>query len=372
MCLDVLEISLHSTFLGIVIKAFYCLAGCPSITPLLPALKSPTRGIHIDFVMSEPDLSSLKSPPACSAWNPSIPNGFGYRPSLAAGIVFTILFSCTLALHLWQTARHRKFWLGAAFSIGALGEVIGWAARVAAYPCPYSTQLMEMQLAALIMGMLQCGLDSYLLLDLRKDIEVLTMPNTAPAFTAAGIYGILTLVIPVVGRDKSLLSPRLYLIIFMIVDFFSGALQAIGGGLTGAAFGQGSDVRPGTYTMVAGVVWQLVSTCVFATLFELVILRARHIIWGNPYLLRAFAATMLAVTCMVIRGVYRSMELIQGWRGYLFTHERFALVLDAAMMFIAAVVFNLWNPGFLIPRAARYEEEAKERVEVEGMTQPDV
>lgn len=163
--MNVLEISLHSTFLATGIKPLFRLVGGHL---LHPALISATLEIYIDSVMSEPNLSNLKSPPACSAWNPSIPNGFGYRPSLAAGIVFTILFSCTLALHLWQTARQRNFWLGAAFSIGALGEVIGWGARVAAYPCPYSTQLMEMQLAALIMGKLQSGLDSYLLVNFTR------------------------------------------------------------------------------------------------------------------------------------------------------------------------------------------------------------
>ncbi|KAJ5574313.1 uncharacterized protein N7459_008740 [Penicillium hispanicum] len=276
--------------------------------------------------MSEAKLTNSH---ICTSYQSSIPNGFGYRPSLVAGIIFTAIFLGTLCLHAWQTTLHRRFWLGAAFCIGAFGELAGWIARLAAYPCPYSGRLMEMQLAALIM---------------------------APAFTTAGIYGILTLVIPIIGRDKSPLRPRLYLIIFMIVDFFSGSLQAIGGGLAASSMAEDADTRPGTYTMVAGVVWQLVSTCVFATLLEVVILRARHTIWGNPYLMRLFAATMLSVTCMVIRGVYRSMELIQGWRGYLFTHERFAIALDGVMMFISLVVFNVWNPGLLVQGAARYEE----------------
>lgn len=91
--------------------------------------------------------------PACAAWDTSIPNAFGYRPSLVAGVAFTVLFSLSLVLHVWQTFQHKTYWLGAAFSLGALGEVIGWGARLAANPCPYSGQLMEMQLAALIMGM---------------------------------------------------------------------------------------------------------------------------------------------------------------------------------------------------------------------------
>ncbi|KAH1656061.1 hypothetical protein KXX15_006023 [Aspergillus fumigatus] len=92
----------------------------------------------------------------------------------------------------------------------------------------------------------------------------------SPAFTTAGIYGVLGLMIPIIGQDKSPLQPNLYLIIFMMVDFFSLLLQAVGGGLAGAAFSQNSSPWPGTYTMVAGIIWQLVSTCVFATLVEYV------------------------------------------------------------------------------------------------------
>jgi hypothetical protein len=108
----------------------------------------------------------------------------------------------------------------------------------------------------------------------------------------------------------------------MTVDFFSGTLQAVGGGIAGAAFNQNTDVWPGTCTMAAGIVWQFVSTCVFATLLELVISRAANDILRNRPLRCVSVATTLAVTCMVIRGVYRSIELMQGWRGYLFTHEK--------------------------------------------------
>ncbi|KAJ5089188.1 RTA1 domain protein [Penicillium argentinense] len=121
------------------------------------------------------------------------------------------------------------------------GQLIGWAARLAANLCPYSTPLMDMQIAVLII---------------------------APAFTTAGIYGILTLVVPIVGRDKSLLRPRQDLIIFMLVDFFSGSLQAMGGGLAASAFGQNKDPEPGTYTMLAGIAAQLAGTAILSLFFE--------------------------------------------------------------------------------------------------------
>lgn len=51
---------------------------------------------------------------------------------------------------------------------------------------------------------------------------------------------------------------------------------------------------------------------------------------------------------MVARGVYRSMELMNGWRGYLFAHDLYEIILDAALMFIASLVLCVWNPAFLI------------------------
>ncbi|PKX97538.1 putative RTA1 domain protein [Aspergillus novofumigatus IBT 16806] len=177
----------------------------------------------------------MEKTPDCLPYSPNIPTPFGYRPSLVAGIIFMILFLGVTIVHVWQAFRHRNIWLGLAFSLGAFGEFVGWLGRTVAYRCPYSVKLLEMQLAALIM---------------------------------AGIYGVLSLMIPIIGQDKSPLRPNLYLIIFMTVDFFSLLLQAVGGGIAGAAFSQNTSPWPGTYTMVAGIIWQLVSTCVFATLLE--------------------------------------------------------------------------------------------------------
>jgi hypothetical protein len=78
------------------------------------------------------------------------------------------------------------------------------------------------------------------------------------------------------------------------LDFFSLLLQAIGGGLASAAFSQNTDPRPGTCTMVAGIIWQLASTCVFATLMEIVIFRAAREICVNGPLVVLCSVTMLS------------------------------------------------------------------------------
>jgi hypothetical protein len=69
-------------------------------------------------------------------------------------------------------------------------------------------------------------------------------------------------------------------------------------------------------------------------------------------------------------GIYRSIELVQGWTGYLITHreyhsssgrtrlthpvEIYQNVLDGIPMFIAVAIFNVFNPGYLLPKKAKW------------------
>jgi hypothetical protein len=141
----------------------------------------------------------------------------------------------------------------------------------------------------------------------------------------------------------------------MNVDCLSLSLQATGGGLAGAAFAKGESPWTGTYIMVAGIISQLVSTCVFSALLGLVLYRSRLIIQKSPSLKRITLSMVITVTCMIARGIYRSIELSDGWRGYLFTHQIYAIILDALLMFIASFTLNVLNPAALVGDLRRYE-----------------
>lgn len=130
--------------------------------------------------------------------------------------------------------------------------------------------------------------------------------------------------------------------------------------MAGAAFSKKQDTSTATTIMVTGIIFQLASTCVFATLYELVLYRGREVLIRNRPLLILSSATLLSVTCMVIRGIYRSMELLQGWRGYLATNERFAIALEGTLMAISLITFNIFNPERLI-REARVVAENENR-----------
>lgn len=117
----------------------------------------------------------------------------------------------------------------------------------------------------------------------------------------------------------------------------------------------------GTHVMVAGIVFQLVSMIVYSALtlhFVLRASRARRDRAG-PADLRAASgpgalglrpvkvlcwAIGLASLAIIIRGIYRTVELAEGWNGYALSTEVFTFVLDVSCPFFRS------NPGRLSGR----------------------
>jgi len=171
----------------------------------------------------------------------------------------------------------------------------------------------------------------------------------APVFFSAAAYITLGALIRIVGRSSSILSPRMYVIIFSTADVVSLVIQAIGGGSASVASNRGTNTTPGTNTMVAGILFQLATMVVFVG-FMLDFLR-RAIRMEKPgNTNRVILAMSLSILTIFIRSIYRSIELLQGWKGYLITHERYFVALDAAMMVIACGVYNVVDPAVLLPK----------------------
>ncbi|RHZ74479.1 hypothetical protein CDV55_108722 [Aspergillus turcosus] len=250
---------------------------------------------------------------------------YGYQPSLAAGIVFCTLFGLSMILHTVQFAWKRTWWC-CVFSIGCLTEVLGWAARTWSAQCPYNMTAFLMQISTLII---------------------------APTFFTAGIYVLLGRFIALLGRDSSVLSPSLYLWIFVTCDIISLVVQAIGGGMASAATNHpNGNTAPGTHIMVAGIVFQMASITVFVVLaadFVRRTLRRRLLQSMTGSIVPLFGAMIFSVVCIYVRSIYRTIELSEGWSGYLITTERYFIALDGAMMVAAVVVFNIFHPGWLMP-----------------------
>ncbi|KAL7815094.1 RTA1 like domain-containing protein [Trichoderma gracile] len=255
---------------------------------------------------------------------PEIRNDYGYRPSLGAGIAFDVLFGLTLIGHAIQALRFRR-WTSFTFAIGALTEAIGWAGRTWNAKCPYNHDAFLMQITTLII---------------------------APTFFAAGLYILLGTLIKQLGPQTSSISPSSYAIIFCTCDVISLVVQAVGGALAAKATVElNGDTTTGTHIMVAGIAFQLFTMTIFAVLVFDFLRRARRLVMMRPTKL-ALIALFVAFLMIYIRSIYRTVELAEGWTGFLITHEGYFIGLDAILMVIAAVVFLILDPAVLLRNQA--------------------
>lgn len=112
------------------------------------------------------------------------------------------------------------------------------------------------------------------------------------------------------------------------------------------------NTAPGTHVMVAGIVFQLFSITVFvvcAADFIRRTVRRRLLQQLTGSVIPLLGAMVLSVLCIYVRSIYRTIELSQGWSGYLITREKYFIALDGAMMVVAVAVFNVLHPGWLLP-----------------------
>lgn len=115
------------------------------------------------------------------------------------------------------------------------------------------------------------------------------------------------------------------------------------------------NTDPGTNTMVAGIVFQLASMSVFVALAIDFLVRSTRrgmLKSGKQSSIPILSAMTLSLLCIYLRSIYRTIELVQGWTGYLITHEQYFIGLDGAMMVIAVGIFNFIHPARFLPRSS--------------------
>jgi hypothetical protein len=188
----------------------------------------------------------------CHSLIRGINTSYDYVPTLGAGIAFCALFGLSLLGHFVQFIRKRQ-WTSCAFAVGALGipnslskiahaiprrvctllipiklvETIGWAGRTWSSECPYNNDAFLMQITTLII---------------------------APTFITAGLYVILGALINRLGRQSSVLGPRMYAIVFLTCDVIALIIQAVGGAMASTESDKiNGNTKPGTNIMVSSM-----------------------------------------------------------------------------------------------------------------------
>ncbi|OWZ44968.1 hypothetical protein C356_03229 [Cryptococcus neoformans c45] len=294
----------------------------------------------------------------------SLTSPYGYTPTEWVTIVFIVLFSVSGALHLVQATIFKYWIVFPTIAVGIALEIIGWAGRYWSNRNILYNPPFLMQIITLII---------------------------APVFFSAWDYTILGIAIQNLGRQYSMLAPKAYVALFVTCDIISLILQAVGGGW--AASSDFPVPKAPTNIMVAGIIFQLVSMIIFSLLACDFMYRA----WRKkPYQRKVrkvvdepigetgsgategtegsegekfdeversavvrgwwwvMAGTAICSLMIIVRGVYRSVELVQGWNGYVISREVYQDCLDGIPMFIAVLSINVFHPGFFLPRRRKW------------------
>ncbi|KAH7186143.1 RTA1 like protein-domain-containing protein [Fusarium flagelliforme] len=247
-----------------------------------------------------------------------------FKPSLAAAIVFTVLFAVVSARH-FQLLFKTRTWSFIPFSIGCLVETVGYGAR--AYS---ATQTPDWELMPYIL----------------QNVLILL----GPTFFAASIYMVLgRLICFLEGQHLSMIKVNRLTKIFLLGDILSFFGQGGGGGLIASASDKKSQDL-GNNIILVGLAIQVIffgGFMVIAAIFHIRILRQptkKSQITGAPW--QAFMAVLYFASALImVRSVFRMIEYAQGHNGALISKEIYAYMLDALLMIIVATILTVRHPS---------------------------
>ena len=168
----------------------------------------------------------------------------------------------------------------------------------------------------------------------------------APVFVTGALYVLLGMFIVLVGQRSSLLSPRMYAIVFLTCDLVSLVIQAVGGAMASIASSNLEDPWPGTKIMIGGVAFQLIAMTAFAILaidfVRRTVALGHKLARPHRFVLIAMFVSLIAV---YVRNIFRTVELSEGWKGHLMMHEKYFIALDGFLMVLAVGVFIVFDPS---------------------------
>lgn len=296
-------------------------------------------------------MSGPPSPLLCQQAGPECPvqlSLLGSYPNLGGNVFFCVMFGLLFLAQLAIGIRKRTWTFMVGVSLGCLDEMIGYIGRLLIRQNPFGIASNGINIFCLVIG---------------------------PSFIAAGVYLTLKHVVIFCGPEYSRIRPKWYPWIFILCDVASILIQAIGGAIgAGATSGENQSIlQTGEALIITGIVLQVVTMSVFGLLAVDYFLRRRSMARRGPsasvessperalkempamgsvaYDPRKFRYFILAVTSayvtILIRCIFRIVEMAGGWGGPIMKDETLFLVLDGTMVLWAALALTFAHPGFL-------------------------
>ncbi|QRW20637.1 RTA1-like protein [Rhizoctonia solani] len=262
---------------------------------------------------------------------------FNYVPTGWIGILFIVLFGVTTAGHLLQALVFRTTYMIPTLVLCGIGELLGWAGRYWGHVNPYNEDAFMMQITTTII---------------------------APSFMTAAMFLILPKIINELGTGYSRMPPRLYSIIFITADVTALVIQAVGGAMASIANTLDGAERGGRI-MLGGIVIQLVAVVLYTLLgLEFSVrfgldrpVRASHVSDQRKHagwihvprgIVWMLVGLIIATIFIIIRSIYRTIELTDGWNGGIISTEKWFNWFDGAPIVVAMFTFNVFHPGYFL------------------------
>ncbi|KAH8668995.1 RTA1 like protein-domain-containing protein [Xylariales sp. PMI_506] len=271
---------------------------------------------------------------------------YRYQPSMAAAIIFIIIFSVTSITHIVIIGA-RKTWYMTPFVIGCLFETVGYVGRAMSahqtYP-NFTTNPYIIQSVLLLLG---------------------------PTLYAASIYMILgRLVVLLHAESYSLIKPRWLTKIFVLGDVLSFFAQGGGGGILTQAKTQ-AEIRRGNNIIIGGLVIQILFFSFFVVVsfvFHKRLIRMpthKSATLGVPWA-RLLYVLYVSSAMIMIRSIYRVAEYVTGSDGVLQSNEYYLYILDAFPMFLVAVAYVIFHPSQVVDKQRNLRAISVTSLEVIG------
>jgi uncharacterized membrane protein YozB (DUF420 family) len=225
---------------------------------------------------------------------------------------------------MFQVIRYRS-WYFVTFPIGLLFEIVGYIARsLSAKLSPYNLIYFILNYFFIV---------------------------TAPVFLAAGVYTILSALIHRVGRENSVVPPKVVIWVFITSDVIATVTQITGAALIGVKESNAEDPTTANNILLGGLAYQVLSIGVFVVLSTIVIVRAQIKLRESGLVAFVFAFAM-ATLLIYLRTCFRLAETAEGLGGNLSTKEVYFGTLEFAPVVLAVILFAIWHPGRCVARRA--------------------
>ncbi|SGZ59000.1 CIC11C00000003827 [Sungouiella intermedia] len=259
---------------------------------------------------------------------------YNYNPSEVGAAVFAALFGMATLVTMFQLLRIKRkrtdsrVWTNLPFILGGVLEFVGYIARIFSGKSP--------TLLGPFIALAVCLLVS-------------------PALFAGSVYMVLGRVIVAVGAEGySLIRLKWLTKIFVFGDILSFLLQGSGGSLMSQR--QKGAQRVGKAIVIIGLVCQIVFFSSFMIVTVVFQYRVKNIPTSKSLYYRYLPSkgrnwqmvivTLLACSLLIlVRCIVRTIEFVQGWNGYIMSHEVYLFVFDSALMFLTMVVYACQDVG---------------------------